>query len=94
MVTKVVPVRAVELSIGAFCIEFRCEQLCDDDIFWIGINFWHFLATVVGTWIKQEIGYGGGTWIKSNWLWWYFLDAGTSKTSYGYWLFGILDPPP
>ena len=28
--------RAVELSIGAFCTEFRCEQLCDDDIF-VGI---------------------------------------------------------
>ena len=34
MVTKVVAVRAVELSIGAFCTEFWCEQLCDDDIFW------------------------------------------------------------
>ena len=34
MVTKVVPVRAVELSIGAFCTEFRCEQLCDNGIFW------------------------------------------------------------
>ena len=32
--TKRVAVRAVELSIGAFCTEFRCEQLCDDDIFW------------------------------------------------------------
>ena len=30
--TKRVAVRAVELSIGAFCTEFRCEQLCDDDI--------------------------------------------------------------
>ena len=36
MVTKVVLVRAVELSIGAFCTEFRCEQLCDNGIFWIG----------------------------------------------------------
>ena len=33
IVTKVVPVRAVNLSIGPFCTEFRCEQLCDDDIF-------------------------------------------------------------
>ena len=32
MGTKEVPVRAVELSIGAFCIEFRCEQLCDYDM--------------------------------------------------------------
>ena len=34
MVTKVVPVRAVNFSIGAFCTEFRCEQLCDDATFW------------------------------------------------------------
>ena len=33
IVTKMVPVRAVDLSIGPFCTEFRCEQLCDDDIF-------------------------------------------------------------
>ena len=33
-VTKVVPVRAVNLSTGPFCTEFRCEQLCDDDAFW------------------------------------------------------------
>ena len=33
MVTKVVPMRAVNISIGAFCTEFRCEQLCDDGIF-------------------------------------------------------------
>ena len=33
MFTKRVAMRAVELSIGAFCTEFRCEQLCDDDIF-------------------------------------------------------------
>ena len=31
--TKRVAVRAVELSTGAFCTEFRCEQLCDDVIF-------------------------------------------------------------
>ena len=41
MFTKVVPRRAVNFSIGAFCTEFRCEQLCDDDtFFWIGVNFW------------------------------------------------------
>ena len=33
IVTKVVPVRAVDLSIGPFCAEFRCEQLFDEDIF-------------------------------------------------------------
>ena len=33
MFTKRAAVRAVELSIGAFCTEFRCEQLCDDDMF-------------------------------------------------------------
>ena len=27
-------VRAVNLSTGPFCTEFRCEQLCDDGIFW------------------------------------------------------------
>ena len=31
--TKSVAVRAVELSTGAFCTEFRRKQLCDDDIF-------------------------------------------------------------
>ena len=30
--TKRVAVRAVELSIGAFCTEFRCEQLCDNNM--------------------------------------------------------------
>ena len=34
-------VRAAELSIGAFCTEFRCEQLCDDDIF---LDRGHFLT--------------------------------------------------
>ena len=33
IVTKVVPVRAVNLSTGPFCTGFRCEQLCGDDIF-------------------------------------------------------------
>ena len=33
MATKIVPVRAVNLSTGPFCTEFRCEQLCDEDIF-------------------------------------------------------------
>ena len=37
--TKRVAMRAVELSTGAFCTEFRCEQLCDDDIFQIGVKF-------------------------------------------------------
>ena len=31
-VTKVVPLKAVELSIGAFCTEFQHEQLCDNGI--------------------------------------------------------------
>ena len=33
MVTKIVPVRAVDLSIGPFCTEFRCERFCDNDVF-------------------------------------------------------------
>ena len=33
MFTKRVAVRAVNFSIGPFCTEFRCEQLCDDDFF-------------------------------------------------------------
>ena len=32
IVTKMVPVRAVDLSIGPFCTEFRCEHFCDDGI--------------------------------------------------------------
>ena len=28
------PVRAVNLSIGPFCTEFRRESFCDDDAFW------------------------------------------------------------
>ena len=39
---KVVAVRAVNSPIGAFCIEFRREQLCDDDFFWIVVKFWNF----------------------------------------------------
>ena len=35
IVTKVDPMRAVELSIGAFCIKFLCEQLCDNVTFWV-----------------------------------------------------------
>ena len=31
IVTKIVPVRAVNSPIGAFCTEFRCERFCDDD---------------------------------------------------------------
>ena len=38
MVTKIVPVRAVDLSIGRFCTEFRCERFCDDDVFGIGVE--------------------------------------------------------
>ena len=44
MFMKRVAVRAVNFSIGAFCTEFRHEQLCDDAIFWIGVNFWTFFA--------------------------------------------------
>ena len=33
MFMKIVPERGVNFSIGPFCTEFRCEQLCDDDIF-------------------------------------------------------------
>ena len=40
VVTKVVAVRAVNLSIGPFCTEFRCEQLFDEDIFREEVNFW------------------------------------------------------
>ena len=39
MFTKRVAVRAVELSIGAFCTEFRCDQLCDGDILGIAVKF-------------------------------------------------------
>ena len=42
MVTKVAPVRDVELSIGAFCTEFRCEQLCDDGILSSRVKIWIF----------------------------------------------------
>ena len=38
MVTKIVPVRAVDLSIGRFWTEFRCERFCDDDVFGIGVE--------------------------------------------------------
>ena len=34
IVTKIVPVRAVHLSIEPFCTEFQCERFCDDDVFW------------------------------------------------------------
>ena len=33
MVTKIVPVRAVNMPIGAFCTEFRRGRFCDDDVF-------------------------------------------------------------
>ena len=44
--TKRVAVRAVELSIDAFCTEFRREQLCDDDMFWIVGKLWIFTKRV------------------------------------------------
>ena len=40
IVTKVVPMRAVNLLTGPFCTEFLCELLCDDDAFGIEVNFW------------------------------------------------------
>ena len=40
IVMKTVHVRAVELSIGPFCTEFRCEQLCDNEVSGIGVDFW------------------------------------------------------
>ena len=33
MVTKIVPVRAVNLSTGPFCTECRCKRFCGDDVF-------------------------------------------------------------
>ena len=33
MVMKIVPVGAVDLSIGPFCTEFRCERFRDDAVF-------------------------------------------------------------
>ena len=50
IVTKVVAVRAGNFSIGRFCTEFRCEQLCDDDIFWDGLKMEQV--------ISQSQGYG------------------------------------
>ena len=46
MVTKIIPVRAVDLSIGPFCTEFRCERFCDNDVFGIGVGnvFWFRLV--------------------------------------------------
>ena len=32
--TSIVPVRAVNFSIGPFCAEFRCERFCDDEVLW------------------------------------------------------------
>ena len=40
IVTKVVAVRAGNFSIGPFCTEFRCEQLCDDGVFQKGLKIW------------------------------------------------------
>ena len=39
IVTKVAPLRAVDLSIGPFCIEFRCNFVTTT-FFGIGVNFW------------------------------------------------------
>ena len=39
IVTKIVPVRAVNISTGPFCTEFRCEHFCDDFVFWIRVKF-------------------------------------------------------
>ena len=38
IVTKIVPLGAVELSIGPFCTEFRCERFCGNDVFRIGFG--------------------------------------------------------
>ena len=40
MVTRMVRVRAVNVSTRPFCTEFRCEHFCDDAAFWIGVNMW------------------------------------------------------
>ena len=48
MVTKLVPVRAVNFSIRPFCTEFQCEQLRDDDIFEIGVGKLHRSGIVQG----------------------------------------------
>ena len=40
IVTKVVAVRAGNFSIGPFCTEFRCEQLCDDGVFQKSLKIW------------------------------------------------------
>ena len=40
IVTKVVAVRAGNFSIGPFCTEFRCEQLCDDGAFQKSLKIW------------------------------------------------------
>ena len=55
--TKRIAVRAVELSIGAFCTEFRCEQLCDDDMFFeSGSNFVFFTKRVAVRAVELSIG--------------------------------------
>ena len=55
MFTKRVAVRAVNFSIGPFCTEFRCEQLCDDDFFFlIGVNFCAFFGILHGMGIGKS----------------------------------------
>ena len=39
-ITKIVPVRAVDLSIGPFCTEFRCERFRDDAVFRKSLKIW------------------------------------------------------
>ena len=49
--------RAVELSIGAFCTEFRCEQLCDGDIFFeSGSNLGLFTKRDAVRAVERSIG--------------------------------------
>ena len=41
IVTKIVPMRAVDLSVGPFCTELWCEHFCDDAVFWdLGQLLW------------------------------------------------------
>ena len=49
--------RTVELSIGAVCTEFRCEQFCDDDIlFWTGVEVGFFTKRVAVRAVELSIG--------------------------------------
>ena len=56
-VTKVVAVRAVNFSTGRCWPEFRCEQLCDEDIFLgAGPNLWFFTKRVTVRAVNFSIG--------------------------------------